>query len=227
MELALIEEVRELAVARRFEIADLSTHGPWLLKRFATGFPDFSEKQVAGYLSGLVYDNEHLFSYQDNAVALAQLIHSPGINDGDRLGALCLGGRQARRISSNMPPISTVTRSVGDGGRCRAHHCLRGYRRAEVADRAAPGTGVRYHGQSREGLMVDFAVEPLMQSQADIESLLPAQWAHTGDREVECRPNWPLYHQFAEHGAAGGDGARLVNRSAMRRVHLPASERCG
>lgn len=79
MELGLIEEVREPAVARRFEIADLSTHGPWLLKRFATVFPDFSEKQVAGYLNGLVYNNEHLFSYQEHAVALFQLIHNPGI----------------------------------------------------------------------------------------------------------------------------------------------------
>ena len=49
--------------------------------------------------------------------------------------------------------------------------------------------------------MIEFGIESLMQSQADIESLLPAQWAHTGDRELECRPNWPLYHQFAEHDA--------------------------
>jgi hypothetical protein len=79
MEIALIEEVREPAAVRRFEIPDLSRHGPWLLKRFATVFPDFSEKQVAGYLNGLIYNNEHLFSYQEHAVALFALTHNPGI----------------------------------------------------------------------------------------------------------------------------------------------------
>lgn len=49
--------------------------------------------------------------------------------------------------------------------------------------------------------MVDFAVEQLGLVQPYIESLLPAQWAHTGDSDIECRPNWPLYRQFAERGA--------------------------
>lgn len=72
-------ETHELAFVRRFEIADLSRHGPWLLKRFAIIFPDLDEKYVAGYLSRLVYDNEHMFLYQDHAVALAQIVNSPGI----------------------------------------------------------------------------------------------------------------------------------------------------
>jgi len=42
-------------------------------------FPDLPEKYVAGYLSGLIFDNEHAFFYQDHAVALAQMVHSPGI----------------------------------------------------------------------------------------------------------------------------------------------------
>jgi hypothetical protein len=74
-----VEEVRQPALVRRFEPADLSKHGPWLLKRFATIFPELPEKLVAGYLSGLIFDNEHAFFYQDHAVALAQLVHSPGI----------------------------------------------------------------------------------------------------------------------------------------------------
>ncbi len=74
-----VEEVRQPALARRFEPADLSKHGPWLLKRFAMVFPDLPEKYVAGYLSGLIFDNEHAFFYQDHAVALAQMVHSPGI----------------------------------------------------------------------------------------------------------------------------------------------------
>lgn len=78
-EAALKQEFHELAFVRRFELADLSQHGPWLMKRFAAKFPDADEKQIAGYLRGMVYDNEHMFLYQDNAVALFQLIHSPGI----------------------------------------------------------------------------------------------------------------------------------------------------
>ncbi len=74
-----IEEVRAPALVRRFESPDLSKHGPWLLKRFAAIFPELPERLVGAYLSGLIYDNEHAFFYQDHAVALAQLVHSPGI----------------------------------------------------------------------------------------------------------------------------------------------------
>jgi hypothetical protein len=49
--------------------------------------------------------------------------------------------------------------------------------------------------------MVDFAVETLRSAEPGIKSLLPAQWAHTGDTSIECQPNWQLYHQFAERGA--------------------------
>lgn len=73
------EVLREPAFVRRFELADLSTHGPWLLKRFAALFPDMTENQIAGYLRGTLYNNEHLFLYQDHAVALAQIVSTPGI----------------------------------------------------------------------------------------------------------------------------------------------------
>jgi hypothetical protein len=77
---AAVKEVpREPATVRRFETADLNTHGPWLLKRFQAKFPAFTEREIAGYLSGMVYNNEHLFLYQDNAVMLAQMTFSAGI----------------------------------------------------------------------------------------------------------------------------------------------------
>ena len=74
-----IEEVHEPAFVRRFELADLSEHGPWLMKRFTVIFPELTEQWIAGYLRGVLYSNEHMFLYQDHAVALAQLVHSPGI----------------------------------------------------------------------------------------------------------------------------------------------------
>ena len=78
-EAAVKIEPRELAFVRRFEQADLTTHGPWLMKRFMLKLPDVREQYIGGYLRGLVSDNEHLFLYQDNAVAMAQLIHAPGL----------------------------------------------------------------------------------------------------------------------------------------------------
>lgn len=78
-DVALKEEIRVPAPVRRFEMPDLSQHGPWLMKRFIAKFPDADERYMAAYLSRLVYDNEHLFLYQPHAVALAQLVFSPGI----------------------------------------------------------------------------------------------------------------------------------------------------
>jgi hypothetical protein len=77
--LKIEEPLREIAQMRRFEIADLTTHGPWLLKRFAIMFPGMSEQNIAGYLRGLIYGNEHIFWYQPHAVALAEFIHAPGL----------------------------------------------------------------------------------------------------------------------------------------------------
>ena len=78
-EVALKSEIHEVAFVRRFELADLSQHGPWLMKRFAAKLPDVPEQRIAGYLRGLIFNNEHLFLYQDHAVALAQMVHSSGI----------------------------------------------------------------------------------------------------------------------------------------------------
>jgi hypothetical protein len=34
-----------------------------------------------------------------------------------------------------------------------------------------------------------------------LESLIPSQWVHTGDSEVECRPNWAFYQKMESSGA--------------------------
>ena len=49
--------------------------------------------------------------------------------------------------------------------------------------------------------MIEFGVEPLLTAQPDIQSLVPAQWEHTGDKGISAMPNWPLYYQFASHDA--------------------------
>lgn len=50
--------------------------------------------------------------------------------------------------------------------------------------------------------MAEYAVEKLDNAFADLQSMLPAQWAHTGDSDVECMPNWVLYRQMESHEAA-------------------------
>jgi hypothetical protein len=103
---ALKIEARELAFVRRFELADLSKHGPWLLKRFQAIFPDMSESAIAGYLRGILYSNEHLFLYQDNAVALAQLVYTAGIKP-----------TAMTRIRSRALPTSICISRCGADGR--------------------------------------------------------------------------------------------------------------
>ena len=78
-EAALKIEIHEPAPVRRFEVADLSRHGPWLLKRFAAKFPDLTEQQIGGYLRGLTTANASMFLYQQNAAALAEVTYSAGI----------------------------------------------------------------------------------------------------------------------------------------------------
>jgi hypothetical protein len=53
--------------------------------------------------------------------------------------------------------------------------------------------------------MAEYAVEKLDAAFLDLQSMLPAQWEHTGDSEVDCQPNWFLYKQLEDR-----DGAFLV-----------------
>lgn len=78
-EAALQLEERPIAQVRRFEISDLTTHGPWLMKRLSLAFPNMTDQNIAGYLRGLIYNNEHVFWYQPHAVALAEFVHAPGL----------------------------------------------------------------------------------------------------------------------------------------------------
>lgn len=50
--------------------------------------------------------------------------------------------------------------------------------------------------------MTDFAVEKLDAAFGDLQLLLPAQWQHTGDSEVEIAPNWTLYKQLEDRNGA-------------------------
>lgn len=63
-------------LVRRFEIPDLDRHGKWILPRLLAAFPHLNERSAAGFLTSLVYSNEHLFLYLPHAVGLAQVVSS-------------------------------------------------------------------------------------------------------------------------------------------------------
>ncbi len=66
--------VRPAPAIRRFEIPDLARHGGWLMKRLIATYPYLSDRELQGWLRGLIYNPECLFLYQDNSVALAQVV---------------------------------------------------------------------------------------------------------------------------------------------------------
>lgn len=84
-EIPLVAEVEEVHVpvtVRRFGVADLSSHGPWIMKRLIPLFPDMPERWIGSWLAGLINNNEHLFLYQPHAIALAQVVSTPGLRPG-------------------------------------------------------------------------------------------------------------------------------------------------
>ena len=61
-------------IVRRLELADLSRHGGWLMKRLQAAFPHLTDREMNGWLRGIIYVNEFCFLYQENSVGLAQVI---------------------------------------------------------------------------------------------------------------------------------------------------------
>ena len=59
---------------RRFDTADLSTHGAWILPRMVATYPHLNERAAASLLQTVNYSNEWRFLYQDHSVALAQVM---------------------------------------------------------------------------------------------------------------------------------------------------------
>jgi hypothetical protein len=48
--------------------------------------------------------------------------------------------------------------------------------------------------------MTDYAVQTIEAAFTDLQQMIPAQWQHTGDREVDCFPNWEFYRQLESRG---------------------------
>ncbi|MFA5897719.1 MAG: hypothetical protein WC829_01270 [Hyphomicrobium sp.] len=59
---------------RRFDTADLSQHGAWVVPRMLQAFPHLNERGVASFLQTIIYNNEYLLLFSDDGIALAQVM---------------------------------------------------------------------------------------------------------------------------------------------------------
>ena len=57
--------------ARRFQLPDLDTHGRWIIARLLEVYPHRTERDLIGFLRGIIGSNDYLVLYQDYGVALA------------------------------------------------------------------------------------------------------------------------------------------------------------
>lgn len=61
-------------VCRRFQDPDIDRHGMWLVPRLLAAYPHMNQRELLGWLRGIIASNEFLFLYQDHAVALFQAL---------------------------------------------------------------------------------------------------------------------------------------------------------
>ena len=74
--LAVVEPELGAPASRRFQIADLSEHGGWVMPRMLQAFPHMNERAIATFLRGVIYNSEYLFLYHEHGVALAKVLTS-------------------------------------------------------------------------------------------------------------------------------------------------------
>lgn len=77
--LAVVKPVTDFEV-RRFQLPDLDRHARWFMPRLLAQFTHLNERQAIGFLRSVIYDNEYLFLYQEDAVALAQAMGSHALD---------------------------------------------------------------------------------------------------------------------------------------------------
>lgn len=72
---AVAEAIRpqELPATRRFELADITQHGGWLLPRLVKTYPHLTERTALGFLHNVLYNSEFHFCYAPHAAGLVQI----------------------------------------------------------------------------------------------------------------------------------------------------------
>ena len=71
---ALKSVEKPVPLIRRFDTADLSQHGKWIVPRMMQAFPHLNERGVASFLQTINYNNEYLLLFAETGVALAQVM---------------------------------------------------------------------------------------------------------------------------------------------------------
>ncbi len=79
MEIAEITEIFEVPAAevRRFYLADLTDHGPWLLERLLRAYPSQNQRSIIGWLNGVIDNNEFLCLLMPEAKAVCFAERAP------------------------------------------------------------------------------------------------------------------------------------------------------
>ena len=62
--------------------------------------------------------------------------------------------------------------------------------------------------------MIAYAQERLETVLPDLQEMVSAQWQHTGDSDLPCEPNWPMYVALEQRGV----GALFVARDNDRAI---------
>lgn len=65
---------------RRFNSADLSKHGAWILPRMLQTFRHLNERGAASFLQNIDYNNQFLMLYHETGVALAQVMSAHSLD---------------------------------------------------------------------------------------------------------------------------------------------------
>lgn len=80
MALAAIQPSNIQQTMRRFDLADLSRHGAWLVPRLTAAL-ELPEQRLGGWLRGLIDSREFLFLTQDHSAGLAEVAQVNGLAD--------------------------------------------------------------------------------------------------------------------------------------------------
>lgn len=73
---AAAAKIIDISTLRRFQIPDLDHHRAWMIGRLKTAYSHLNDANLIGWIRTVIYSPEYLFLYQDNSVALFQVLSS-------------------------------------------------------------------------------------------------------------------------------------------------------
>lgn len=74
--MAVVAQKIDISGIRRFEVPDLDRHRGWMISRLKQTYQHLNDANLVGWIRNVIYSPEYLFLYQDNSVALFQVMSS-------------------------------------------------------------------------------------------------------------------------------------------------------